>query len=414
MQTYSSRQSNLAEDASQLMMRIAHIILFVGVPVSAAFSRRGVFILMPLGLALILLAAAMNMPQGGLLRIKETFLHPAVLFLWALIAWMGFSLVWTPYFGPASERFIKTGGTLLLAACAAGALPARIKTSYLYLLLTGLGLGALAALISYASGESASLIGFDSDVSLLERSALGLNLLLWPALAAAFVRERQKLAVIFVFITALTLILVNNKAGMIALALAILSAGLSLKNSRYIAGFWGVLFALTLGLAPLLMLTFTPSGTSESYEASGLLAGLSAMAELFRIEGWRLLTGHGFDSYLRSVNNGVLPSSSLRSGVFELWYELGFWGVVAVIGLLLILLKRSLNQSREIAPFHIGAIVYVGALAILGQVSFQLWWITLIALLGFAFSLVARGRYRNERPAMRITGQRPRITELQI
>ena len=96
MQTYSSRQSNLAEDASQLMMRIAHIILFVGVPVSAAFSRRGVFILMPLGLALILLAAAMNMPQGGLLRIKETFLHPAVLFLWALIAWMGFSLIWTP------------------------------------------------------------------------------------------------------------------------------------------------------------------------------------------------------------------------------------------------------------------------------------------------------------------------------
>jgi hypothetical protein len=228
------------------------------------------------------------------------------------------------------------------------------------------------------------------------------------------VRERQKLAVIFVFITALTLILVSNKAGMIALGLAVLSAGLSLKNSRYIAGFWGVLFALTLGLAPLLMLSFTPSGTSESYEASGLLAGLSAMAELFRIEGWRLLTGHGFDSYLRSVNNGVLPSSSLRSGVFELWYELGFWGVVAVIGLLMVLLKRSLNQSREIAPFHIGAIVYVGALAILGQVSFQLWWITLIALLGFAFSLVARGRYRNERPAMRITGQRPRITELQI
>jgi hypothetical protein len=73
MQSYSSHQSNLAEDASQLMMRIAHIILFVGVPVGAAFSRRAVFILLPLGLALILLAAAMNMPQGGLGRIREVF-----------------------------------------------------------------------------------------------------------------------------------------------------------------------------------------------------------------------------------------------------------------------------------------------------------------------------------------------------
>jgi len=411
MQTYSSRQSNLAEDASQLMMRIAHIILFVGVPVSAAFSRRGVFILMPLGLALILLAAAMNMPQGGLLRIKESFLHPPLLFIWALLAWMGLSLAWTPYFEPASERFIKTAGTLFLAACAAGALPVRIKTSYLYLLLIGLGLGSLASLISYVSGEYSGLIGHDADVSLLERSALGLNLLLWPALAAAFVRERQKLAGIFVLITALTLILVGNKVGLIALALAVVSAGLCLKNSRYIAGFWAALFALSLGLAPFLMLTLN---ASDMNEASGLFASLNAMADLFRIEGWRLLTGHGFDSLLRSVNNGVLPSVSPRSGVFELWYELGFWGVLAVIGLLLVLLKRSLNQSREIAPFHIGAVVYVGVLAILGQVSFQLWWITLIALLGFAFSLVARGRYRSERPAMRITGQRPRVSELPI
>ena len=409
MNTYSSRQSNPAEDASQLMMRIAHIILFVGVPVSAAFSRRGVFILMPLGLALILLAAAMNMPQGGLDRIKETFVHPAVLFLWALLAWMGLSLIWTPYVEPASERIIKTAGTLLLASCAAGALPMRIKTSYLYLLLIGVGLGSLASLISYASGDYSSLIGRDADVSLLERSALGLNLLLWPALGAAFVRERQKLAALVIAISALILIIVSNRAGLIALVLAALSAGLSLKNSRYVAAFWAILFTLSLGLAPLLMLAFNASDVSE---ASGLFANLTAMADLFHIEGWRLLTGHGFDSLVRSMNNGVLPSSAPRSVIFELWYELGFWGVVSVIGLQLVLFKRSLIQSREIAPFHIGAVVYVGMLAILGQASFQLWWITLIALVGFAFSLVRRGRYRSERPAMRITGQRPRISEL--
>ena len=414
MNTYSSRQSNPAEDASQLMMRIAHIILFVGVPVSAAFSRRALFILLPLGLALILLAAAMNMPQGGLLRIRETFLNRTAFFLWGLLIWAGLSLAWTPFSALASERFIKTCGTIALALCAAGALPSRTKTSYLYLILIGLALGSLATVLTYVFGDQNSLIGRDNDGSLLDRSALGLNLVLWPALAAAFLREKKKIAALFVAICAFIMLLVSNKAGLTALVLALVSAGLAFINTRRIAGLWAIFFTICLGLAPLLMFFANPSAMSDSVTHPGVMANLNTIADMFRIEGWRLLTGHGFDSLMRSVNNGILPAHAPRSVLFELWYELGFWGVLAMIALLLVLLQRSLDQSQEIAPFQIGVLVYIGMLALLGEASFQLWWITLIALVGFAFPFVAKGRYRSERPAMRITGQRPRITELPI
>ena len=409
MQSYSSHQSNLAEDASQLMMRIAHIILFVGVPVGAAFSRRAVFILLPLGLALILLAAAMNMPQGGLGRIREVFSHPAALFLSGLLIWSGLSLIWTPYIGPASERLVKTTGTFALALWAAGAQPTRTKTTYLYLILIGLGLGSVATAISFVIGDQTALISRDIDGSILDRSALGLNLILWPALAAAFVRQKKTIGALLLLCSASIMIIIGNKSGLFALGLALLTAVLCLKFSEGIAKLWAGLFTLILGLAPVLMLVSHASEGSGIEQSPGLIASLMSMADMFHLEGWRLLTGHGFDSLLRSINTGILPSHAPRSVILEIWYELGFWGMITLLAMLLVLLRHSLGQSREIAPFQIGALAYLATLAILGEASFQLWWISLIALVSFAFSLVAKGRYRSERPAMRITGQRPQI-----
>ena len=46
-----------------------------------------------------------------------------------------------------------------------------------------------------------------------------------------------------------------------------------------------------------------------------------------------------------------------------------------------------------------GALVCGSAIAISGLVTSQIWWITILAVVGILFALVAKGQYRTQRPS---------------
>ena len=104
------------------------------------------------------------------------------------MGWGLLSLLWTPFTAIAGERYFKTAGTLLFAMATAAALPSHSKSSNLYLLPIGLGIGALATMIVSIMAPPA--VSQDIETSTLDRVSLTMCMMLWPAVAALAGRER--------------------------------------------------------------------------------------------------------------------------------------------------------------------------------------------------------------------------------
>jgi hypothetical protein len=395
-----------ARDAAQLLIRLAFLALFVGAPVAAAGSRRLIFVLMPIGASLILAAGALDAPAGALRRARKLFTNPVALAILAVLVWAGLSLAWTPFLAAASERFLKTLGTIGLATAAATLLPTRTKTSNLYLIPIGVLLAAAATGAALWFLPEAAPVA-DVEGSAVDRSALGLIILLWPTLGAISARQHWLYGGLVAIAVAVTTIAVWTPGGMLALGLGALAAVTATSNPRRAGLIWGCLFAFLFVAAPAIVIG-AQAAHLDALLGHGDAAGRFALAaELLREQGLRLVTGHGFDTFGRSIASGYLTAATPRTALLEIWYELGVLGALAMAALALRVFVDAGRHPPPIAAFHVGGLVSVAVIALTGESTFQLWWITLVSIAGVAFASAARAQYRSERPGVVIAAQRP-------
>jgi uncharacterized membrane protein len=124
------------------------------------------------------------------------------------------------------------------------------------------------------------------------------------------------------------------------------------------------------------------------------------------------LAGHGYDTVARGFQIGFLPSSMPRSVIFEVWYELGMIGAVALAALVFLAFHASAKLPKPLTGLMQGALVCGSVIALSGLVTAQIWWITILAVVGILFALVAKGQYRTQRPSAKgisATALRPQI-----
>ena len=97
-----------AEAAAKVLIRLGLAALFVALPCTGIFWRGAIYVLLPIGAALILIGAMLDAPRqaaGGCATRSLSPVGGAALFL---TFWACLSLLWTPFPEEAAGRFLKS------------------------------------------------------------------------------------------------------------------------------------------------------------------------------------------------------------------------------------------------------------------------------------------------------------------
>ena len=113
-----------AMEAARLLARLSIMLLFIISQVAPILARQTIYILLPIGAALLLLSASLAPDSRRLGQIVALALKPTTLAALFFVGWTGLSLAWTPFGSGPAERFAKSAATLALVAAACALLPA--------------------------------------------------------------------------------------------------------------------------------------------------------------------------------------------------------------------------------------------------------------------------------------------------
>jgi hypothetical protein len=416
MQRRPLRSLNASPDpavlTSQLLLRIGFGVLAVAVPVVAPFSRRSIFILLPFGAGLIVLAAAMIDIRRGARRLLDQLLSPIGLAAIVLAVWAGLSIIWTPFRFEAGVRLFKDAGTGALAMIAVAFLPERMRLSSLYLLPIGLAIAAAIALAYSLNGAARLVEGSELDTFTLERGTLTLVIMIWPALAALAARRRVVSAVALALGIVVATAAVRQPDALVALVLGGLVYGAAVADQKRTANVLAIVFALLVMSAPLLPALIVFGAKLATGGVPDALQPFAAWAHVLGTQKQRLLTGHGLETLrgFAASNVGVTASHGV---LFEVWYELGTIGAVALAFILAAAFRAADRRAEGVAPYLIAGLTSAIILAMLDQDGTRLWWVTLLAVAAISFGGVVHGQYRTRRPSLRpVIGSRPQSSVL--
>ncbi len=382
-----------AVDAGHFLFRLGLAVLVVALPVASVMSRRLMFTLLPVG-ALMMIAGVMLATSERILpNVRGVLMRPAAIAALILAGWVAASMLWSPFPGPASGRAFKSVATIGLVALAIALMPRRTRTSNLYLPPIGAGLAALAA-IALSLLRPAEPAPFELEANLPERAGLMLAILVWPALGALAVRQRNPAAILLAALVVAAAYVTGSSVALIALGAGALAFGLAFARADFAGRGLGALFALLLLAAPVLVIV-------ADRVIPFILApeALSVWAQLIEGQGLRLLSGHGFDAAARGLVTGYLPLEGPRHALFALWFDLGLMGALLGGFLLLRAFAFASALPRPLCAFTIGGLTSIVVVAIASPASYQLWTATIVCVAALAFAATIRGQYRTMRPA---------------
>ena len=114
-----------AADASRFFSRVGYAALAIGAPVAVVVHPLALFIVFPIGVAMIVMAAALEGKPGIVGRGMRAFTTPTFIALVAGLAWATLSVLWTPYPVSALQHALKIG---LLILATLWRSPRRAKT----------------------------------------------------------------------------------------------------------------------------------------------------------------------------------------------------------------------------------------------------------------------------------------------
>jgi hypothetical protein len=383
-----------AEDAARLLSRFGIFLLFVVSLIAPLLLGQTIYVLLPVGAALLLAGAALSQTDRDVEPRKRIFLSPPAIGALFLICWTALSLSWSPFAQGPGERFAKSAATAALVAIACGFLPTRTKTSNLNLLPIGVGASALGLIAVVYSLGRAPPVAFH-DVHPLGRIGVAVALLVWPAMGALSVRGRWGFAAALAAAAVVACHLSRAPHILPALLVGAAVFAVSFGRARLVApalGWAGAIFVLAsplLALAVHLLFERHAPGLLRSYDLWGrIVAG----------DGWRVLLGHGFGAAHYGVFGGYLDPWTPSTLVFEVWFDLGVIGALAFAGVTRRTFRGLGALRPALAPFLLGGLATGLAICVMGPAAEQLWWVTLSGLDAIAYVLVIRGQFRKRRP----------------
>jgi hypothetical protein len=388
-----------AEEAARLLTRIGVFLLFVVSLSVPALIGQTVYILLPIGAALLIAGASVSpVTHDKAMPLWRLLSAPPVLAAVFLIAWATVSLAWTPFANGPSERLLKTCLTLVLVAVASGFLPARTRVCDLNLLPIGVGVAALAlagvaALNLYL--RHAPTVEEIVDGSALTRAGVTLALILWPAAGALALRGRWRLAGALLVVAAAAAIATGAPNVALALLAGLIAFAASLGRPRTAARVFGRAAAAAIMSAPLIALVARYAPGDHKAELS---RALDIWGALTVNGGVRSLTGHGFGAALYGLFGGYLDPHTPRGLLFQIWFDLGVIGAAGLATMAWRAFAVAGGLRPALAPFLVGGLVTGLVIAALGPAAEQLWAVTAAGLAAIAYILVMRGQFRKRRP----------------
>lgn len=393
-----SRLHDPAKDAARLLGWFGLTVLMVAAPLVGVLSRRALFILLPVGAGILFAAFLVAVSSDGLRTLRDALRQPIGLAASFLGLWTGLSLVWTPYPREAVPRYAATLATALIATVIIAHLPERRARPTLYLLPGGVAVTAALTLGMSLFGPASFRGGTEFDPSLLERSILTLTVLVWPALGALVAFGRWTWAMALAVFVATAVTLASAPLAMAVFALGATTFALAATDARRTSRVAAIVFAGLVVAAPALPFLLAPVAESISMVGKSTVAAMNDWRDLVFGDGPRLITGHGLDTARHGVMFGFLPSHAPRSILFEVWYEQGILGALALAAIIALGFRAAGNATAFFAPALMAGLVATLAIAVFGVATGQLWFVTLASLQAVAFGLLGRSS-RGGRPA---------------
>jgi hypothetical protein len=384
---------------AQLLLRIGFGVLAIAVPVTAAFYRRAPFVLLPFGAGLIIIAALLTRPDAAVRRVGAAMRSPIGIAALFLGGWAALSLFWAPYHHDAGQRLFKTTLTIVVAAVTAACLPERMRLSSLYLIPIGVG---AAGVMTFVSGlEGARSGSTDLDMFTLERAAITLVVMAWPALAALAVRGRFRSAGGLAIVIAAAGIAARSPVSVVALGMGALAYAAARARPRRAFTILATASALVIFFAPALPFLIRGFATVTAGGLPDWMQPVGIWADLVYTYRTRLVTGHGLETVLHGIATGILPAHTPRSLLFAIWYELGLLGGATTAFLAARAFVSAGRSGPTVAPFLAAELLSGLVFSAVGHDPAQLWWLTLLGVVAICFAGVTKGQYRTTRPTAR-------------
>jgi hypothetical protein len=395
-----------AADAAKLLFVVAFAILFVAAPLAATIVRQAIYSLLPIGAVLTLVAASLSLDTNGIEVASTRLASLTAAVGLCLVLWAALSIIWTPFPAEAGIRVLKGIVTVGLVIAAAAVLASRSVGPDALMLPGGVAAAACAVVLVSLIGAPGSAHIEPDGTTTLDRAAIGLVLLVWPALAVSALRGLPAAAGALAAAIAIAVFAARLPVGILALgagALVYAAARLRRGRTRFALG---IFFAALILLCPLIPLAVRLVGGNNLPDVA---APLKIWGDILAADGARILTGHGLDTATRGIAYGYLPARTPHSLLFEIWYELGIVGA-ALAALFTYRVFMALGRApRVIAPYLLAGFTTGLVVTILGLGTAQVWWLTLVGLDVLAFAVTANGHY-GKRPSIIA---RPRIEAIE-
>jgi hypothetical protein len=387
--TAPSRFNDPAADAARLLFVVAFAVLFVATPLAAAVSRQAIYSLLPIGAILTLVAASLSTETNGI-EVASTRLRSLTAFIGlSLVLWAALSIIWTPFPAEAGVRVLKGVVTAALVISAAAIIASRSVGPDALMLPGGLAATAFAVVVVSLVGAPGAAQVEPDGTTTLDRAAIALVLLVWPALAVLALRGLPAAAGALAAALAIAVFAAGLPVGILALGAGALVYGAARFRRGRTRLVLGVLFAALILVCPLIPLAARLAGAN----LPDGLTPLKIWGDILAADGARIFTGHGLDTATRGIAYGYLPPRAPRSLLFEVWYELGIVGA-ALAALFTYRIFMALGRApRLVAPYLLAGFTTGLTVTILGLGTAQVWWLTLVGLDVLAFAITAKGHY---------------------
>ncbi len=388
-----------AADAARFFSRVGYAALAVGAPVGVVIHPLALFVMFPIGVAMILMAAALEAKPGFVDRVLSVFSSGPFLALAAGVGWATVSVLWTPYPVSALQHALKLALLIAATVLAVAAPRDNARATDLYLFPIGVALGMAAMALKGLAGVTGHLPQTGDSGA----GRIALAVLLFPALGGLTARARNGyarllliLALAFAYLAGAKSLTIALFAGYLALSFSISDMARTTRELAWSAAALVLLSPLIPAIAP------TVAAWIFNVKLASLpppYAYLSVAADIFTHDKLRLLTGHGFATVGRGVHDLILPPYTPRALAFTVWYELGVVGaVIASVGVWFSFRDISRAPAR-LAPFMAGGLAAVVALAFCNVDFDDMTAMTLVAVGVIAIDVAERSQYRTRRPS---------------
>lgn len=403
VQAHKFRVRNVARDdaadASRFLSRMGYAVLAVGAPVGVVIHPLALYVLFPIGAAMILLAASLEAKPGFIDRVSRAFRSPPFLALIAGLGWATLSVLWAPYPAPALQQVLKLSLVIAVTWAMIAAHRENARATDLYLF----PIGVLLLMVAMAvKGLADTLNGLEDDRG-LQTGGLALAILLFPAIGGLTARGRNGyarllliVALAFAYIDGYRTLTVALFAGYLAMSFSISDLVRTTSELAWAAA------ALIL-LSPLIP-AFAPTIAAWVFHTKLALlpppyAALSVAADIFTHDKLRLITGHGFQTVRHGVSAHILPPHTPRALAFTVWYELGVVGAILAAAGVWFAFRRIGRAPPRLAPFMAASCTAVVALAFLNIDFSDTTTLILVAIAIVSTDVAARSQYRTTRPS---------------